>query len=187
VWKFTVEANAVWGSDHGVENAGRYLAGLRGDRSLNERLSAFALGAWRRNSFAGIDRQFDQVLGLAYHALTHKQQQLDVDAGIGFQAGEDQLARSSELPTREAFGTGTLSARYRYNFREGTYLEANGRYLHNIKHSVDYEWITRTALVAPLLDNFAVNIAHDYSYRSLPLEGFKLWDSTFAAGVQVNW
>jgi putative salt-induced outer membrane protein YdiY len=187
VWKLTLDGNAVWGTDRGVENAGRYLAGLRGDRSLNPRFSIYALGAWRRNSIAGIERQFDEVMGFTYHALIRKPQQLDFEAGIGLQAGEDLVQRGSEFPTREAFGTGSLAAHYRYQFREGTYLEANGRYLHNLKHSVDYEWITRTALVAPLSDNLAVNLAHDYSYRSIPLNGFKLWDSTFAAGIQVNW
>src|SRR5262245_14686298 len=30
-WLFTQDAAAVWGTDDGVENAGRYYAGLRGD------------------------------------------------------------------------------------------------------------------------------------------------------------
>jgi len=187
VWKLTLDANAVWGTDNGVENAGRYLAGLRGDRSLDRRISIYALGAWRRNSFAGIERQFDEVVGFAYHAIIQRPQELDLEAGVGLQAGEDLLQRSSASATREAFGTGTLAAHYRYFFRERTYLEANGRYLHNLKDSIDYEWITRTALVAPLSDNLAVSLGHDYSFRSLPMPGFKLWDSTLAAGIQVNW
>jgi putative salt-induced outer membrane protein YdiY len=187
VWKLTLDADAIWGSDHGVENAGRYLAGLRGDRYLGSRHSIYALGAWRRNSFAGIERQFDEVVGFALHELIRKPQQLDLEVGVGLQAGEDQLQRSSSAPTREAFGTGTLAAHYRYYFREGTYLEVNGRYLHNLKQSIDYEWITRVALVAPLTDNLALNLGHDYTYRSIPLNGFKLWDSTFVAGVQINW
>jgi hypothetical protein len=185
--KLTPDASAVWGTDHGVESAGPYLIGMRGDRNLNPRFSVYALGAWRRNAIGGIERQFDEVVGLAYHELFRKPQQLDPEAGIGLEASEDLLQGSSVRPAREAFSTGTLAAHYRYSFREGTYLEANGRYLHNLKNSIDDEWVTRTALVAPRAENLAVNIAHDYSFRSIPLTGFKLWDSTFAAGIQFSW
>jgi putative salt-induced outer membrane protein YdiY len=187
VWKLTLDANAVWGTDHGVENAGRYLAGVRGDRNLNPRFSIYALGAWRRNPIGGVERQFDEVVGLAYHELFRKPQQLDLEAGVGLEASQDLPQRSATAPQREAFGSGTLAAHYRYNFREATYFEANVRYLRNLKQPIDYEWVTRTAVVAPLSDHLAVNLAHDYSFRSVPLTGFKLWDSTFAAGIQVGW
>ncbi|MBI1798272.1 MAG: DUF481 domain-containing protein [Candidatus Eisenbacteria bacterium] len=180
-WKLTQDGAAVWGSDDGTENAGRYLFGLRGDREVNSRLSVYALGSWRRNTFAGITRQFDEGAGLAYHALIPKPQQLDFEAGAGF------AQRRSTSGLDENFGTGRLAALYRYYFQEKTYFETGGRYLHNFKHSTDYEWGTRTTLVAPLANHLAVKLAHDYSFRNTPPAGFKQWDSTFAAGVQLNW
>ena len=42
-WRVAQDADAVYGRDHGVENAGRYLVSLLGDYRLSERLSPYAL------------------------------------------------------------------------------------------------------------------------------------------------
>jgi len=63
-WLFTQDGAAVWGTDHGIENAGAYLLSLRADYKLAERIGVYALGSWRRNTFAAIARQFDESVGL---------------------------------------------------------------------------------------------------------------------------
>jgi putative salt-induced outer membrane protein YdiY len=178
-WLFTQDGGAVWGTDSGVENAGRYFVGLRADRALSERISAYGLATWRRNTYAAISRQFDEGVGLVFHALIPNPQQLDLEAGAGLSQ------RLNTLGVQDEFGTARFAALYRYYFQEKTYFEGNGIYLANLKHSDDYEYDARASLVAPLSGLLAVKLGYLYHYRNAPPVGFKQWDSTFAAGIQI--
>src|SRR5262245_58739307 len=126
-WAFTQEAGAVWGETDGVESAGRYFFGLRADRSLGQRLSAYGLAAWRRNTFAGISRQFDEGVGLAWHAVTAKPHTLDLEGGAGLNQ------RRTVLEEDQSFGTARAGALYGYDFTEKARFEARGAYLFNLK------------------------------------------------------
>ena len=180
-WLWTQDAAAVWGKDDGVENAGRYYAGLRADYALATRLSVYGLATWRRNTFAAISRQFDEGVGLAYHALIPNPHQLDVEVGAGLSQRRNTLDESDE------FATGRLGLLYRYYFREKTYFEANGIYLANFEEADDYEYDVKSALVAPLSGILALKLGYNYHYRNAPPAGVKTWDSTFAAGIQVTY
>ena len=180
-WLFSQDGAAVWGADHGVENAGRYGLALRADYAVSDRVGFYGLGSWRRNTFAGISRQFDEGVGAVYHALIPIPQQLDFEAGIGM------AQRRSVTDAEDNFGTGRLAALYRYYFQEKSYLESKGVYLHNFKDSNDYEYDVIAALVAPLSAHFAAKIGYNYHYRNMPPIGFGRWDSTFSAGIQANW
>lgn len=180
-WLFVQDAAAVWGTDDGVENAGRYYAGLRADYALSARLSAYALASWRRNTFSAISRQFDEGVGFSYHALIPNPHQLDLEVGAGLSQRRPTIGEQDE------FSTGRLAALYRYYFREKTYFEANGIYLANFETSSDYEYDVRSALVAPLSGILALKIGYNYHYRNAPPPGVKNWDSTFAAGIQVSY
>ncbi|MFI5371462.1 MAG: DUF481 domain-containing protein [Candidatus Eisenbacteria bacterium] len=180
-WLFTQEAAAVWGTTDGVENAGRYGVGLRADYELNKRMGLYGLGSWRRNTFAGISRQFDEGAGTVYHALIPNPQQLDLEVGVG------AAQRRAVTGVNDNFGTGRLAALYRCYFQEKAYAEGRGIYLANFKHSDDYEYDLNAALVAPFSSYLAVKLNYNYHYRNLPPTGFGHWDSTFSAGIQGNW
>ena len=178
-WLFAQDAAAVWGTDDGVENAGRYYAGLRADYEVVKRLSVYGLATWRRNTFAAISRQFDEGVGLAYHALIPNPHQLDLEVGAGLSQ------RRTTDGTQDEFSTGRLGALYRYYFKEKTYFEANGIYLANFEASDDYEYDAKAALVAPLSGILALKLGYNYHYRNAPPPDVEKWDSTFAAGIQV--
>ena len=180
-WLFTQDGAAVWGTDHGVENAGRYLLGLRTDYALTGHVGLYALGSWRRNTFAAISRQFDEGVGVVYHVLRPTPHEFDVEAGAGLSQ------RRTTLGDEENFGTGRLASLYRYHFREKAYLEGAGIYLANFKNSDDYEWDARAAVVAPLGGFFALKVGYNYHFRNAPPPGFRQWDSTFSSGIQVTY
>ena len=180
-WLITQDGAAVWGTDHGVENAGRYFVGLRGERELIPHVSAYLQGSWRRNTFAAISRQFDESVGLAYHVLQPTPHQLDFEAGVGL------AQRRTTLDTQDDFSTYRLAENYRYYFREKTWFDANGIFLGNFEDSNDYEWDATTALVAPIAGMLALKIGYNYHNRNAPPPGVKKWDSTLAAGIQFTY
>lgn len=180
-WLLAQEGEALWGTNAGVENAGRYLMGLRADREVRKRMAVYGLAAWRRDVFGGVSRQFDEGAGLVFHAIIPNPLQLDFETGVGL------LQRRDTANEDESFSTGRLGAVYRYNFKEKTYFDARGVYLHNFENSDDYEWDTRVNIVAPLSGILATKFGYTYHFRNLPPAGIKQWDSTFSAGIQVNW
>ena len=187
-WKFTQEGGAVWGETEGVESAGRYGASLRADYALTERLSAYGLAAWRRNTFAGISRQFDEGVGLAYHALVPavtpsvtQPHLFDLEVGAGVSQRRDVFG------VEDNFGTARAAALYEYFFREKTYLEIGGAYLMNLNDTEDSESRGRVALTAPLSANLGLKVGYEVAYRARPLPGLERQDSTFSAGIQVTY
>ncbi len=179
-WAFTQEAGAVWGETDGVESAGRYFFGLRADRDLNARLSAYGLASWRRNTFAGISRQFDEGVGLSLHAVTTKPHTLDLEAGAGLNQ------RRTVLEEDQSFGTARVGALYGYDFSAKARFEARGAYLFNLKDSQDSEGNGRFSLAAPVAGSIALKVTYDIQYRNKPLDGLKKTDTTFGVGIQAT-
>jgi putative salt-induced outer membrane protein len=179
-WLLSQEAGAVWGETDGVESAGRYGFGLRADRSLTARLSAYGLAAWRRNTFAGVSRQFDEGVGLAWKAVITKPHSLDFEAGLGLNQ------RTTTLREDQNFGTARGAVVYGYDFSEKAHFEARGAYLLNLKDTQDSEGNARFSLTAPLAGALALKVGYDLAYRNRPLPGLEKTDTTFGVGVQVT-
>ena len=179
-WLFTQEAGAVWGETNGVESAGRYSFGLRADRSFNQRLSAYGLATWMRNTFAGVSRQFDQGVGLTWHAVTAKPHLIDLEAGVGLIQGRTTLEQD------ENFSTARAGALYSYDFSEKSKFEAKGAYVLNLEDSEDSQGDARFSLTAPVAGRLALKVSYDFLYRNRPLPGLEKLDTTFSVGVQAS-
>ena len=177
-WAFLQEARAVWGETDGVETAGRYDATLRGDYLLSERLSLFGMGVWRRNVYAGIRRQFEEGVGLSWHAVMGKPHVLDFEVGGGL------LQRQNTIGPDDEFATGRLAALYQYYVTEKAYFEARSAYLLGLEDSDDSQLEARFALLAPLGAGFSVKLGYDLFYRAEPLPGLEDLDTTLSAGLQ---
>lgn len=179
-WLFTQEARAVWGETDGVETAGKYGASLRSDFHVAPRLSAYGLGAWRRDVFAGVSRQFEEGLGLSWHAVAGRQHELDLEGGAGL------LQRLDTQDAQNDFSTGRAGARYKYSFTDKSYFEGRGSYLINLEDSEDSQGDAALALVAPLSGGFSMKLGYDVNYRNRPLPGLEKTDTTFRAGIQFS-
>jgi len=177
-WLFTQEARATWGKADGQENVGNYMALLRPDYLISEKLSAYALGTWRRDVFSGISREFQEGVGLSFHALTGPTNQVDLDAGGGW------VQRKDILGGDDSFSMARTGARYKHGFTEKAYFEARGAYLFNLEDGDDSQGNAALSLVAPIAGKFAMKLAYDVFYRNKPLPGFEKTDTTFGAGIQ---
>ena len=178
-WTFLEEFRAVWGKADGEETAGRYDGTLRSEYLLSPRVSAFVMGVWRRNVFAGISRQFEEDLGLTWHAVMGKPHVLDLEGGAGL------LQRHSTLDENDDFATARAALLYQYYFTEKAYFEARGAFLLGLEDSEDSQTEARLALVAPLGGGFSVKLGYDLFYRNQPLPGLEDLDTTLSAGLQL--
>ncbi len=179
-WVFTQTFAITNGYTGGVETANNLKAGLRADRTVGAGFRVYALGTFYRNRFAGIARQFEEAVGLAYGVLAGPKHVLDVEAG----AGRNQLKGSDG--TQKDYWTGRAAARYRFNFATSAYAEQKVELVSDLQN-LDNELLnTETNLAAPLSTHVALKLGYTVRFASQPQPTFKKTDTVLSAGLQLQ-
>lgn len=74
-----------WQRSNGVLTRNRYAADYELNYKFNNRLYAYGLFGWERNTFAGFTRRFSESFGAGYSVLKNDDMTLDITAGPAFQ------------------------------------------------------------------------------------------------------
>ena len=180
-WTYTQDGEAVYGKNQGTENAGRYDFGLRADDGLSSRLSLYGLTSYKRNTYGGVEHQFDESVGAAYHAILPQPQLLDLEFGFGL------LQRRTTEPRDENFSTARVAALYKYFFAGKATFEASSDWVVNLQHTDDSDVEAVAKLAAPLATGLSINLGYDAQYRSKPLPGLERLDWTVSTGLQLSY
>jgi putative salt-induced outer membrane protein len=86
----------------GRKTRDRYLAGYQLDYKFNDRLFAFGLFTWDRDTFAGFSRRFSESMGIGYSVIKSDTMQLDVNGGPAFRQTRYVTGRSESTTTARA-------------------------------------------------------------------------------------
>jgi putative salt-induced outer membrane protein YdiY len=179
-WAFTQKFTIVNGYTSGVETANNLKAGVRADRTIGAGFRVYALGTFYRNRFAGVARQFEEDVGLAYGILRGPKQVLDVELGSGRnqQTGSDGSSRQ--------YWTSRAAAQYRFNFAAHAYAEQKVELISDLE-TLDNELLnTETSLAAPVSTHVAVKLGYTVRFVSRPQPTFKQTDTVLSAGLQLQ-
>lgn len=177
-WAFAQTAAWVYGYNDSAETANQLLAALRVDYSLNPHLSVYGLVGYERNPFAGIDRRFDEGIGLSWKALNGPKHVLALDVG----AGNNQQVTGG-ISTN--FFVARLAPTYRYNITDKAYFQESIEFLENLDDTGDLRTTSNTSLVAPLTGAIALRFGYLMRYDAVPVPGFEKLDTTFTSGIQL--
>src|SRR5690349_895321 len=79
---FTQTFGAVRASTDGEKSAENFKAQLRVDRRVSKALYLFLLTGWDRNVFGGVDRRFEETIGIAYQAVARPKDELGLELGL---------------------------------------------------------------------------------------------------------
>lgn len=172
--------NFVYGEQNGVVNTNFLRVGLRADYKLGNHFSAFATVAYDRNTFAGIQRRFEENLGLGWLALSAPKDSLQ------FEGGFSVTQQTSVDGTENDFPAGRAAATYRHHFSPTTYFAQAAEFLPNFKNPDDYRVNTESAVVAPISARVSLKVAYLIRYDNLPEPTFKTTDRVFVTGIQVT-
>ncbi len=179
-WIFTQTLAITNGTTAGVETANNLKAGLRADRTVGAGFRVYGLGTFYRNRFAGIARQFEEAVGLAYGVLAGPTHVLDVELG----AGRNQLTGLNDSTAQ--YWTGRVAARYRFTFATSAYAEQKVELISDLQ-SLDNELLnTETSLAAPLSTHVALKLGYTIRFASRPQPTFKKTDTVLSAGLQLQ-
>jgi putative salt-induced outer membrane protein len=172
--------NFVYGEQNGVENTNFLKAGIRGDYRLVGLFSAFASVAFDRNTFAGIERRFEQNLGLAWRAIGSERDTLRIEAGFSV------TQQTSTDGTVSDFPAGRAALSYRHYFTPRSYLVQTAEGIPNFKTPEDWRVNAETSVIAPVSARIGLKVSYVIRYDNLPEPTFQKTDKIFTTGLQIS-
>jgi putative salt-induced outer membrane protein YdiY len=179
-WGIKQTFGVVYGRTDGEVSTSLWRAGIRGDRSVGARLGIYLLGAFDRNTFAGITRRFEEGAGLVLKALETPTDRLEFEAGAGLTQQRSTERVNSSFASARAAGT------YRRSFGEASYVQLTSELLPNLEESEDLRVNSGAELVAPISAQIAMKLAYVIRFDNLPEPGFEKTDRLFTAGLQIS-
>ena len=170
----------VYGQNKNVVQTNIWTAGIRDQYSLTKTVGLYALAGFARNTFAGIDYDFQEGGGFAFTPILPKRHSLELDAGFAYT--EQKLLPDSMDQHADARGAIT----YKFAFAKDAYFQQFVEGLPDLKREEDFRINSETDLVAPLSKHFAIKIGYAIHYANLPPPGFRTTDRLFTSDLQVS-
>jgi len=180
-WGLTQLFNVVYGRNEGVTNTSIWGASLRGDRKVGPKLAIYALAGWDRNTFAGVDRRWEEGVGLLSHLLAQPKNVLDGEVGISF------VQQLSTLGVHDDFPSARVASMYKHLFTQNAYFLQSVELLPDLQTSKNLRFNTETGLVAPISSHIGLKISYVIKYDNLPEPGFEKTDRLLTSGVQITY
>ena len=180
--RITVKQNfaLLYGRTDGTTTTSQWRTGVRGDIAMSSRLAVFGLAGFDRNRFAGIDRRFEEGVGLAFKVLATERTKLDFETGLSM------IQQRSTLDVTDNFSAARAASVFQYNFKPTAYFLQSVEVLPNLEETDDLRVNTETALVAPLSRRLAIKVSYVIRYDKLPEPGFEKTDRLLTSGLQVT-
>jgi putative salt-induced outer membrane protein len=179
-WGLKQTFGVVYGRTDGVVSASLWRAGVRGDRALGARIGVYLIGAFDRNTFAGITRRFEEGAGLVVRVLDTEVDRLELEGGGGYTQQRSTTDESHTFASARAAGT------YRRSFSEASHVQLGTEMLPNLEETDDLRVNSTAELVAPLSQSLALKVAYAIRYDNLPEPTFQKTDRIFTVGLQIT-
>lgn len=178
-WLFNQFAGAVYGRTSGQETAKQLNAGIRLDRHLASTLFLFLGVKWDKDRYAGIERRFEEILGLSWRAIETPRNVLVLEGGSAF------TQKQAITGVDDNFVAARGAADFKHSLSEKAFFRQLVEVLPNLEDGDDLRLNTETSLVAPLSSKIAIKMAYGIRYDKQPEIGFKKTDRVFTSGVQI--
>ncbi len=170
----------VYGEQRDTVNANNLRTAVRGDYKIDKLFALFVGAGFDRNTFAGIEKRFEEIIGLQYVALAKTRDTIRVEGGGSM---TQQLAvggGQQNFPSARAAGS------WRHAFTEAAYFQQNLEYIPNLQEPLDWRLNTESSLIAPLSARIGLKLSYVIRYDALPEPGFTDTDRLFTTGLQIT-
>lgn len=171
----------VYGQQDGIVNTNNLRAGLRADYRIDRLFALFGGAAFDRNTFAGIEKRFEEQIGVQYRALAAPRDTIRVEGGGSITQQIAVGGGQTNFPSARAAGV------WRHNFTGASYFQQNVEYLPNLSTPIDWRINTESSVVAPISSRIGVKVSYVIRYDNLPEPGFRTTDRLFTTGVQLTY
>jgi putative salt-induced outer membrane protein YdiY len=171
----------VYGTQNNRVQTSIWDASLKDEFTFTPHIGLYALGAFDRNTFAGIDQRFEEGAGVAFIPLDSVPNNLEIDAGLSF------VEQKSLPDSTDNHAAARAAITYRHTFIANTYLQEFVEGIEDLKTTDDYRINSQTDVVAPLSKHLAIKVGYAIHYSNLPPVGFKTTDRLLTTDIQVTY
>ena len=181
LWQIESMATAVRTSTSGVDTAERYLAGLRGQRTLTRLLKLSTGERAEHDPQAGIDFRNILDAGLGWALVRQPRWTLDGVTALAWNHERATLGPDRDDPA----GVFQLASRIPLGAAGETLQRVT--YYPDFKDTSAYRSEAELALQAAINSRLAVKIGYLLRYSNTPVPGFGKTDNTTMASVVMRW
>lgn len=157
-----------------------WVAGLRDTYTLNPTIGLFAVVNFDRNTFAGIDRRFEEGGGVSIAAYNAPRDHVQVDLGVSV------FEQHSTMGVERNFPAGHTAVDYKHTFGKNEYFEEILDATPDLTRASDYHINSSTSLVAPLSRKIGIKVSYEILYANEPPPGFKTTDRLLTTDIQLT-
>jgi putative salt-induced outer membrane protein YdiY len=172
--------SVVYGTSQNKVQTSLWTAGLRDEYKFTPHVGLYALGEFDRNTFAGIERRFEEGIGAGITAVDTRRNHLEFAFGSSY---IEQRAISDSANHSAALHTSGL---YKYSFKKEAYVQEFIEGIPNLQTHQDYRVNSQTDIIAPLSKHLALKLGYSIRYSNLPPPGFKTTDRLITSDLQVS-
>ena len=176
-WVFTTKAAFVQNEAEGELKARSFRGGFRAERSINDRLSAFAEYGYLRDTFAGIEHRNAIDGGLAYVLVKPDPSTLTIEGGLGY-ANEKRLI-GDDISTATAF----VGERYKLKLSANADITDDARFNFSLSNGDDWRFNNLLAVNAKLVSILSLKASNVVRYVNAPVTGFDSTDTITSIAV----
>ena len=162
--------------------AENYQGKVRGDRTFgqDDRLAMFLALRGSKDRFAGINRRFEEALGLSYEVIKTSKDIVRVEGGASLVQQQGTTGVDNNYPAA------LTGANYLHYFTPDATFSLSGEYIPNLQDGEDYRLNGEAKLLAPLSGAISLSVSYLIRYDNLPEPGFKSTDRFFVSGIQLS-
>lgn len=179
-WSAVQSFAIVYGRQGDSVNTNNLRTAVRGDYKIDRVLSFFVGVAFDRNTFAGIERRFEEIMGLQFTAVAKPRDTLRLEGGGSVTQQVAVGGLQQNFPSARAAGS------YRHSFTERAYFQQNVEFIPNMRESEDWRINTESSVVAPLSARIGLKTSYVIRYDNLPEPNFRTTDRLFTTGIQIT-
>jgi putative salt-induced outer membrane protein len=181
IWQIEANATAVQSSSDGTETAERYLASLRANRKLSDRIALSAGEKAEHDPFAGIDLRSILDLGLTWALVKSPDWTLD---GVTSVSWNHETPKTG--PTRDD-PAGVLELKSRVPLGASSETTQRISYYPDFRDTAAYRSEAEVAAQAAMNKRLALKFSYLWRYSNEPVSGFKKTDNTTTASIVIRW
>lgn len=179
-WGIKQTFGAIYGRTNDSVSTSLWRSSLRGDRAIGGRVGAYLVGAFDRNTFAGISRRFEEGAGLVVRAVDTPKDRFELEGGAGFTQQRSTTGATNSFPSARGAAT------YKRGIGTSSSVQFTSEVLPNLEDTSDTRVNSRAELVAPLSQRLALKLSYLWRFDNQPEPTFEKSDRIFTAGLQIT-
>lgn len=166
-WSVQQDLAFFYGEANETVNTNFWNGGLRGDRTVADRVSLFVASRYDRNVLQGIANRFQQGFGVTVKAVERPREKLQV--ALGGSLFSQQLTDGSVAKVSRAFPAARAAIDFRRQLTGVAYVRQSAEFLPAVGDTARSYFVNaESAVVAPLSRSLGLKVGYIVRYNSEP-------------------